>query len=711
MSSRNRKNVIEVSNRRNQQLVPGRWHLGGIRLNTKESRRKQLDLDQDTPTEKTLNGRRLHTIEGREWWLWGFATLVTIVLTCGIVSLVFHGADSNGSDGLHSVSLREWVRGLATLVLLFDIYTLYQHMQLQRLRRRLSERERLFHLVTESVADMIAVVDRNGHRLYNSPSYQKVLGYSSEELVHSSSLEQVHPNDRPSVVEAAENAYHQGTGPCLEYRIRHKDGSWRILESRSSVIPDDSSNGELLVIVSRDITARKQAEALLEHRALHDELTNLPNRSLFLDRLQRAIVVSQKHMGFKFAVFLIDIDGFKIFNDSLGYIAGDELLIQIARRLTASVRASDTVSHHSCQPKDFDNYEDAVARPGGDEFALLASELRNASDAIRVATRIQKRLAIPFAVCGQEIIVSASIGIAFCGEGAVDARDMLRNAEIAMYRAKRTGKARCEIFDAVMQAEAVKRLQLETDLRRGIENGELLVYYQPIVSLKTGEIVAVEALSRWKRPSGVVMPSEFIPVAEETDLILPINHQLLLEACEQVRRWSIALPGCSGLRLNVNITAKQLAQHDLSQQIASAIGKTGLAPGSVELEITEGIAMLEAGRSRELLFEMSAMGLHVSIDDFGTGYSSLGRLQKLAIDGLKIDRSFIFNMDLDDDSREIVRVIIVLAHNLGLRVTAEGIENEDQKRILTELDCDYGQGYLFSPPAAASCIEQMLTSR
>ena len=668
-----------------------------------------MNQDNHNSTRIAHSGRGLRYLEGREWWLWGFAMLVTVVLTIGIASLAFHGGEVR-TNVIDSRSLREWVRGLAALVLLFDIYTLYQHLQLQRLRRRLSEREQLFHLITESAADMIAVVDRQGHRLYNSPSYEKVLGYTAQELGETSSLEQVHPDDRLLIKEAAQNAFQNGTSQCLEYRIRHKNGAWRVLESRSSVIPGGHGETEALVIVSRDITDRKQAEALLEHRTLHDELTNLPNRTLFLDRVQRAIAVAQRHSDFKFAVFLIDIDEFKVFNDSLGYFAGDELLIQVARRLSSSVRSSDTISHRKNERIEKDNSEDAVARPGGDEFALLASELRGPSDAVRVATRLQERLAQPFAVGGQEITISASVGVAFCGDGAVDAKDMLRNAEIAMYRAKRAGKARCEVFDTAMQVEAIKRLKLESDMRRAVENRDFLVYYQPIVSLQTGQIVSVEALSRWELPTGIVMPSEFIPVAEETGMILPINHQLLYQACEQVHRWQTEYPELSNLRLNMNITAKQLAQPDLARQIADALLVTGMNPGSVDLEITEGIAMVDAVRSAQILSEMSALGMHVSIDDFGTGYSSLSRLQRFAVDALKIDRSFIFNLDLDEDSREIVRVVIVLAHNLDLKVTAEGIENEDQRRILIELGCDYGQGYLFSRPVAPEQLHQMLTT-
>lgn len=651
--------------------------------------------------------QNVQQVEGREWWLWGFATAVTLGLTCGIVSLTIHGPES-GANGVYLHSLREWVRGLAALVLLFDIYTVYQHLQLQRVRRRLAEREQLFHVITESAADMIAVVDRRGRRIYNSPSYQKILGYTSKELGSTSSMEQVHPDDRPRVLQAAAQAFLADEGQCLEYRIRHKDGSWRVLESRSSVMRSETGGDEQLVIVSRDITARKQAEALLKHRALHDDLTNLPNRALFLDRLQRAIGVAQRHPDFKFAVFLIDIDEFKVLNDSLGYTAGNELLIQIARRLTSSLRGADTITHRGKTQTDQTLTDDTVARPGGDEFAVLAAELHHPSDAVRMSTRLQERLAVPFAVNGREITVTASIGVVFSGDATANAEDILRNAEIAMYRAKRAGKACCEVFDTKMQAEAVKRLQLETDLRRGVELKEFLTYFQPIISLQTAEIVAVEALSRWQRPNGVAMPSEFIAVAEETGIILSINRQLLTDACSQVRRWQTFFPASSRLGLSVNITAKQFSQDDLPSQILNTLQKTGLDADCLDLEITEGIAMLDADRSAAVLSQLTTLGFHVSIDDFGTGYSSLSRLQGFPVDRLKIDRTFISCMHTNSENREIVRVIIALAHNLGLKVVAEGIENHEQMNILNSLGCDLGQGYLFSPPLDPVATEQLL---
>src|SRR5579863_2715602 len=353
---------------------------------------------QQTRPIQTVQPIRVRMLEGREWWLWGYAIAVTLVLTFGILSLTYPGFHLP-KDELDSHNLKEWVRGLAALVLLFDVYTVYQHLQLHRMRKRLAERERLFSLITENAADMIAVIDRQGRRIYNSPAYERVLGYAGQELATTSSIEQVHPDDRTRVMEAAEKAYLTGRGERLEYRIRHKDGSWRVLESTSSAIPGAAGKPDGLVIVNRDITDRKRAEALLEHHAFYDGLTNLPNRALLLDRLQRAIAVSRRHRDFKFTVLFIDIDEFKVFNDSLGHSAGDQLLVQISQRLIACLRGADTIARTRVRKNDDLPLGDStLARPGGDEFVVLAEELRDPSDAIRMADRIQQRLAIPFNV-------------------------------------------------------------------------------------------------------------------------------------------------------------------------------------------------------------------------------------------------------------------------------------------------------------------------
>jgi len=650
-------------------------------------------------------------LEGREWWLWGFAVAVTLVLTFGILSLTFPGFHPPSNE-FYSLSLKEWVRALVALVLLFDIYTVYQHLQLQRMRRRLAQRERLFQLITENAADMIAVVDRQGRRLYNSPAYEKMLGYGQEELAATSSMEQVHPQDRARVLEAAEKAHRTGRGERLEYRIRHKDGTWRVLESTANALPGKNGETDGLVIVNRDITERKRAETLLEHHAFHDELTDLPNRALFLDRLQRAIAISRRHSDFKFAVLFIDVDEFKVFNDSLGHNAGDDLLIQISLRLAACLRHVDTISRHRpSKNPDTALGESMLARPGGDEFVVLAEELRDPSDAIRMSERIQERLAIPFIVKGHEIVISVSLGIVFSSASSLLASDVLRDAEIAMYRAKRAGKARCEVFDSGMQADAVKRLHLETDLRKGLDLDEFRVHYQPLVSLHDGRVVGFEALTRWQRPQGIVMPGEFIAIADEIGITLPMNRRLLREACEQICRWQALFPSKSALSVSVNITARQFAQPDLAEQVGEILRQTCTDPRCVDLEITENITMADADRSAVVLSQLKALGVRLSIDDFGTGYSSLSRLRRFPVDILKIDRTFISGMDHDEDTREIVRIIVMLAHSLGLKVVAEGIEHPEQVVALKRLGCEWGQGYLFSKPADAAAIEQFLTNQ
>jgi diguanylate cyclase (GGDEF)-like protein/PAS domain S-box-containing protein len=653
---------------------------------------------------------RMRQVEGREWWLWGSAVAVTLVLTFGILSLTVPGFHLP-TDSAYSLNLKEWVRGLAALVLLFDIYTVYQQRELQRTRRQLSERERLFQLITENAADMIAVIDCNGQRLYNSPAYQTILGYGPEELAATSSMDQIHPEDRARVLEAAEKARSTGRGERLEYRIRHKDGSWRFIESTASAIRSPEGETEGLVIVNRDITERKRAEEKLEHLSFHDGLTNLPNRALFLDRLQRAITQARRHSDFRFAVLFIDIDEFKVFNDSLGHIAGDALLIQIAQRLTVCLRGADTVS----RPRLGDTVrpllgESTLARPGADEFIVLIEELHDPSDTIRVAERIQQKLAVPFDLNGQEIVLTVSIGVAFSGNAGAEAQDVLGDAEIAMYRAKSAGKGRCEVFDHAMHAGAIKRLQLETDLRKALELNQFRVYYQPIVSLRRGQIVGFEALSRWQRPEGLVMPGEFIAVADETGIILPMNRQLLYDACRQLRTWQALFPSDPPLTLNVNITPKQFAQPELASQIGKILQETGLDPRCVNLEITETIAMADAKRSAVVLSELKALGVNLDIDDFGTGYSSLSRLQSFPVDTLKIDRAFISRIDTDLATHEIVRVIVMLAHGLHLKVVAEGVETQAQVDLLKDIGCELAQGYFYSKPAPADNIEQLLTN-
>ncbi|HWP43304.1 MAG TPA: EAL domain-containing protein, partial [Blastocatellia bacterium] len=490
-----------------------------------------------------------------------------------------------------------------------------------------------------------------------------------------------HPQDLPQftcqikrVLEGIEVA-HQ-----MEIRYVHKQGHEVWTLASISLIRDSEETHIILQI--QDITDRKRAEEQLVRDAFHDALTGLPNRAWFMEQLKLALDQVKRGAPSLFAVLFLDLDRFKIINDSIGHVHGDQLLIGIANRLRKCMREGDK-----------------VARLGGDEFTILLAGIKDIGDAVRVAERIQSEVAEPFVLGEYETFTTASIGIALFDPSYDRPEDLLRDADTAMYQAKSLGKACHVIFNPGMHARAMNLLQLETDLRRAIDRQEFFIQYQPIVSLQSGKLNGFEALVRWRHPErGIISPGEFIGVAEETGLILPLGRWVLGEVCRQMREWQDRFYSVTDLSISVNLSSKQFAHSGLIEQIVEALDKTGLSPQALKLEITESVVMDNIEAAAGMLEQLRSLGVELSIDDFGTGYSSLSYLHRLPIDTLKIDRSFVARINENNENKEIVRTIIVLAQNLGLGVVAEGVEMLEQLERLRELKCDSGQGYLFSRP-------------
>jgi diguanylate cyclase (GGDEF)-like protein len=446
------------------------------------------------------------------------------------------------------------------------------------------------------------------------------------------------------------------------------------------------------IALRHELEVRLGVERRLRHDTLHDSLTSLPNRTLFLERLGHAIARARRRKDYLFAVLFLDLDRFKVVNDSLGHHVGDELLVAVARRLERCLRAEDT-----------------VARLGGDEFAILLENIGDISDAGRIAERIQRELSSPVNLSGYEVFTSVSIGIVDSTAAHGAAERLLRSADMAMYRAKAAGKARYEMFDRAMHAQALSRLQLETDLRHGLERGEFRLLYQPIVSIVTGRIIAVEALLRWAQfERGLVSPTEFIPLAEEMGLIVPLGKWAIEQACAQARRWRDAVPEAAAVAMSVNLSVRQFSQPDLVRQVAEALAAAGLPPDALTLEITESMVVDNPDHASHVLRELKALGVSLHMDDFGTGYSSLSYLTRLPMDAIKIDRAFVSRMETDDTHFQLVRTILTLARSMNLRAVAEGVETEAQLLALRKLGCAEAQGYHFSRPCEPEAIEAML---
>lgn len=531
--------------------------------------------------------------------------------------------------------------------------------------------------------------------VYYSPRWKSMLGYGVEEVDSSVDawFSRILPEDRERVASAISSHLQGRTSHCeSEYRILHRDGSYRWMLSRGVAVRDGMGEAYRMAGSQSDITERKHAEERLEHDALYDALTGLPNRTLFLGQLNSRIERAREADSYQYAVLFMDLDRFKVVNDGLGHRVGDLLLQEFSRRLTDSVRDCDV-----------------VARLGGDEFTVLLTEMQHSDDALTICERIRTNTKIPFILEGYEITSSASVGITLGDRRYERADDILRDADTAMYRAKALGKARHELFDSAMHDAAVNRLHLETELRQAIERDEIHAYYQPIVALETGELRGFEALARWRHPvRNLVSPAEFIPLAEETGLIVPLGRRILVEACTQMRTWLDQHSEMSPEYINVNLSARQLTQPGFSGEIRDILRQTGLPAYALNLEITETMLLERRNNSADTLRELRALGVKLSIDDFGTGYSSLSYLQRFPVDTLKIDRSFVSQMCGAAGNSAIVRAILALAGSLNIGVVAEGVETSEQVSMLLSLGCTAAQGFYFAPPMSAEATSRYI---
>ena len=566
-------------------------------------------------------------------------------------------------------------------------------LSLKRAQEALRESEERYALAAQGANDGLWDWNLLTNIVYFSPRWKSMLGYHEGEIGDQPEewLDRVHDSDRERVKDELA-AHREGLTPHLEceQRVLNKDGTFRWMLTRGLAVRDPSGKATRIAGSQTDITEGK----------VTDPLTGLPNRLLFIDRLGRLIKRAKRRKDRLFAVLFLDLDGFKLINDSLGHLVGDQLLLAVSSRLEKSLRLTDTVARLG---ETF-----TMARLGGDEFTVLLDDLKDLGDARVTADRLINVLTSPFLLGGKEVFTSASIGIALSNAAYENPEDMLRDADTAMYRAKSLGKARYEVFDADMRASLVARLQVETDLRHGLEREEFCNFYQPIVALDSGRIVGFEALLRWQHPTrGLIGPEEFIPVAEETGLIRELGWWNLREACRQLSEWKADSDNYANFTMNVNLSAKQFLQPNLVEEIRDLIRELAFSPETLRLEITESTVMLDPLATTKMLRQIKSLGILLAIDDFGTGYSSLSYLHRFPLDTIKIDRSFISGTS-DVVGMEIAQTIMPMAKNLKLDVIAEGVETIEQMALLKKLQCKYAQGYYFSKPLSAAEAAELL---
>ncbi len=568
--------------------------------------------------------------------------------------------------------------------------------EMQQLYDRLQKSETRYALASKGANDGLWDWDFSNEEIFFSKRCLEILdveetaGYQS---MRNCWLNKIHPDEVESVVEQFKDHLKGKTNHFQnEHRVKLESGEYRWVLARGLAFRDENGRAVRIAGSLTDITERKKAEIKLEYDSIHDSLTNLPNRKCLMERLRRSLERTQKDKKYSFGLLFIDLDRFKVINDTMGHQTGDEILLKIADKLNYLIR-----------PKDM------VARLGGDEFVILVENIKDQDQVIRIAERIISTLNTPLVHRKKDFYLSASIGIAFSSPEYDIPDNLLRDADIAMYSAKIKGKGRYEVFEKQMLSGAVSYLQIQNDLHRALENNEFTLFYQPIVSLTSQELVGFESLIRWIHPvHGLIPPMEFIPIAEENGLILPIGKWVLRESCRQLSEWQETYNLPQNLFISVNISAKQIDRGTVIDDVTEILAETNLSPEFLKLEITESTLMKNQERAIQTVAGLREMGVKVSIDDFGTGYSSLSYLHNFAIDTLKVDRSFIKRIGNPDEKTEIIQTIIALAANLGVDVIAEGVETEEQLNFLRENNCEFGQGYFYSRPVNSTVATDLL---
>tara|TARA_Y100001968_G_scaffold291667_1_gene296282 strand:- start:291 stop:2666 length:2376 start_codon:yes stop_codon:yes gene_type:complete len=623
------------------------------------------------------------------------AAMLVALANLVVLAAILSSNPSASTDHLFWALLVQLVLS-AMILLVSDL----RERDLHELRERgdqLARSEERFNLAARGGNDGLWDWDLRDGTAYFSPRWAAIVGLRARELIGSMDewFSRVHPEDM-AALRSELSRYQRDPDSSFQHvhRLAHSDGIYRWVLARGLAVRDQQGQAVRVAGSLTDITEQRRYEEQLLHDAFHDDLTGLPNRALFLNRLAHSVARARRRPSSLFAVLFLDLDGFKVVNDSLGHFLGDELLVEVARRIELSVRPGDT-----------------VARLGGDEFVVLLENIEEVREARTVASRIRNSLQPSFALGGQEVTSSASIGIALSSGGYGRPEDLIRDADTAMYSAKAEGRARISLFDRSMHEDAVARLKLENDLSQALTEQQFVLQYQPIISLETGSITGFEALLRWQHPErGLLLPGDFIEVAEETGLIEEVGWWVLEEAATAAAKWRTDHPDFESLQLNVNLSSKQFRRADLASSVVDLLGRVGLPPARLRLEITETVVMEDAQASREVLAELQGQGVGICIDDFGTGYSSLNYLHAFDVDVLKIDRSFVRRISREH-CPEIIGTILELSRSMGLKVTAEGVESREQLTQLRELGCDAAQGYYFARALVPAELDRLLSRK